>query len=215
VLVTGTGKAMVAKEKGGRDEMAVSDLKRIMAPYNPRRMAEDDMASLVRSLEKFGQVEPVIVNKRTNRLVGGHQRVLAAEKLGMKTMWVFYVDLDEKQEKALNLALNKIVGDWDTDKLESLLKELSEGGLLEFTGFSPMELEAFSSDKDFSFEKGEHPVDFMASDGVKDGRMFTVEAAFSTKERAEIFLAFIKASNPKMTGHSYLLKGDSLPCITK
>lgn len=53
-------------------------LAKIIARYNPRKISDHDMASLRKSLQTFGCVEPVVVNRRTNTVVGGHQRVKAA-----------------------------------------------------------------------------------------------------------------------------------------
>ena len=69
---------------------------------------------------------PVIWNKRTNRVVGGHQRLTVLENEGEVEVDVSVVDLDETQEKQLNIALNKIEGGWDDEKLAELLMELGE-----------------------------------------------------------------------------------------
>jgi DNA modification methylase len=113
------------------------------SPYNPRRISPHDLASLRRSLTTFGVVEPVVVNRRTGRIVGGHQRVKAAEASGIEELPVVYVDLDEAQEKQLNLALNRIHGDWDTELLAKVLADLQEREAdLELTGFSETEIAA-------------------------------------------------------------------------
>lgn len=91
------------------------------ASYNPRRIDPDQLLALRRSLRTFGAVEPVVANRRTGRIVGGHQRVKAAEAEGIETLPVVWVDLDETGERQLNLALNKISGEWDEDKLGELL----------------------------------------------------------------------------------------------
>ncbi len=109
---------------------------------NPRQIGEHDLAALRRSLREFGVVEPVVVNKRTSRIVGGHQRVKAAEAEGIKTLPVVYVDLDAGNEKLLNLALNRISGDWDDELLARMLADLSsvEEIDLGLSGFSEDEL---------------------------------------------------------------------------
>lgn len=96
------------------------------AVYNPRVISEDEMDGLVSSLRKFGFVEPLIINKRTNNLVGGHQRLKAADLLGLTTVPVTYVDLSEIEEKALNIALNShtIQGKYDHEILPTLLEEI-------------------------------------------------------------------------------------------
>ena len=86
--------------------VSVEQLASMAAPYNPRRISDHDLKALQNSMATFGVVEPVVVNRSTGRIVGGHQRVKAAEAEGMATLPVVYVDLDENQEKQLNLALN-------------------------------------------------------------------------------------------------------------
>ena len=106
---------------------------------NPRMISQNEMRKLMRSLEEFGFVDPIIVNKNKNRyniVVGGHQRLRAAEKLGYSEVPVTYVDLTEDKEQLLNIALNEISGEWDDDKLLELLKELEERGAdLTLSGF--------------------------------------------------------------------------------
>jgi len=120
-----------------------SKLRDMAAPYNPRTISDHDLAALGRSMTTFGVVEPVVVNRRTGRIVGGHQRVRAAEVQGIAELPVVHVDLDEVQEKTLNLALNKISGAFDVDKLSEILKELdSLGADLDLTGFSDVELDS-------------------------------------------------------------------------
>jgi DNA modification methylase len=110
------------------------------ADYNPRTIGSAELAALERSLATFGFVQPVIVNRRSGKIVGGHQRVKAAPDGPLP---VVYVDLDEHGERQLNLALNKISGAWDDAKLRALLGDLSaEGADLSLTGFSEDELRA-------------------------------------------------------------------------
>ena len=126
------------------DQLKTRDLAGMAAPYNPRRISEHDLSSLGRSLKFFGVVEPVIVNRRTGRIVGGHQRVKAAEAEGIETLPVVHVDLDEPSEKQLNLALNRISGDWDEEALSKVLAELQAAGAdLGLTGFKPGEVEKY------------------------------------------------------------------------
>jgi hypothetical protein len=97
------------------------------APYNPRRdlqPGEPEYERLVRSIEEFGCVEPLVWNKQTGNLVGGHQRLKVLLGRGETHAEVSVVDLPLVREKALNLALNKISGDWDQERLAALLDEL-------------------------------------------------------------------------------------------
>jgi DNA modification methylase len=97
------------------------------APYNPRldlRPGDPDYDKLKRSISEFGLVEPLVWNRRTGHLVGGHQRFKVLLEEGATKVQVSVVDLSLEREKALNLALNKIAGGWDQEKLAALLDEL-------------------------------------------------------------------------------------------
>lgn len=110
------------------------------AEYNPRIELNESMPeykALKRNIEKFGLVEPIVWNKRTGNVVGGHQRLTVLEDLGKTEALCHVVDLPLSDEKVLNLALNKIKGEWDYDKLESVLSEIGDK---EYTGFTADEL---------------------------------------------------------------------------
>jgi len=104
----------------------VADL--LPAGYNPRVAVEPGSRlyeQLQRSLQMFGYAAPIVWNKRSGRIVGGHQRLsVMIQAFGVEEVDVRVVDLSDTQEKALNVALNKIAGDWDTAKLASLLRDL-------------------------------------------------------------------------------------------
>jgi len=103
------------------------------APYNPRKnLQPDDLEykKLLRSIDEFDCVQPLVWNCRTGNLVGGHQRLKVLIARGDKEVLCSIVDLPPEKEKALNLALNKISGDWDEDKLATLLDELIGGRIL-------------------------------------------------------------------------------------
>lgn len=120
------------------ERKSVRDL--IPADYNPRKAlkpADPEYKRIERSIEEFGYVDPIIWNERTGTIVGGHQRLTVMKNLGVLEVDVSVVDLDETAEKALNIALNKITGEWDDEALASLLKDLDgEGYDLDITGFS-------------------------------------------------------------------------------
>ena len=117
----------------------------IPAEYNPRIELKPGMPEyekLKNSIQEFGYVEPIIVNDRTGKVIGGHQRINVLKDLGYKEVEVVHVDLDDAHEKALNVALNKISGNWDAEKLEDLLRDINLNTDLdvEFTGFDNDEL---------------------------------------------------------------------------
>ena len=113
------------------------------AEYNPRKRlkpGDEDYESLKRRIETFGYVDPIIVNA-DGTVIGGHQRLFVLRDLGYTDADVAVVDLSKNDEKALNIALNKISGEWDMEKLSELLYELDvEGYFLENTGFRKDEL---------------------------------------------------------------------------
>jgi ParB-like chromosome segregation protein Spo0J len=86
-------------------------------PANPRKISDTELEALTRSMQQFGLVDPVIARREDGLVVGGHQRLLAARKLGIKTVPVVYVDLSLEQAQVLNFALNKISGSWDDELL--------------------------------------------------------------------------------------------------
>lgn len=110
------------------------------APYNPRKdlkPGDPEYERLKKSIQAFDYIDPIIVNRRTARIVGGHQRYKILRELGYTEAVVSVVDLDETQEKALNVALNKTGGTWDEEALASLLEELTASlDDIEVTGFS-------------------------------------------------------------------------------
>ena len=115
------------------------------ADYNPRKdlqPGDPEYEKLKRSLQQFGYVEPVIWNKSTGRVVGGHQRLKVLQDLGITEVDCVVVDMPEDQEKALNIALNKIAGDWDNDKLALLISDLQGADFdVALTGFDPAEID--------------------------------------------------------------------------
>lgn len=111
------------------------------ATYNPRKWNEAQLVTLMESLSRFGFVDPVIVNgapSRKNVVIGGHMRLEAAKRLGMKTVPVVFVHIPNiEREKELNLRLNRSTGEWDWEAL----KEFGSDLLLD-AGFTPDELAA-------------------------------------------------------------------------
>ncbi|MCJ7707102.1 MAG: ParB N-terminal domain-containing protein, partial [Anaerolineales bacterium] len=93
-------------------------------PAIPRRISNRELESLTRSLHEFGFVQPVLVRKADNVVIGGHQRLVAARRLGWKSAPVIFLDLSVEQSRLLNLALNKISGEWDQELLARMLADL-------------------------------------------------------------------------------------------
>lgn len=120
------------------------------ADYNPRKdlkPGDAEYEKLKRSIEQFGYVEPVIWNKTTGRVVGGHQRLKVLLDMGITEVECVVVEMDEEKEKALNIALNKISGEWDKDKLALLISDLQGTDFdVSLTGFEPAEIDALFKD---------------------------------------------------------------------
>lgn len=117
----------------------------VPAEYNPRvdlKPGDKEYDKLKRSIEEFGYVEPIIYNKRNNTVVGGHQRLKVLKDLGYTDIDVVEVDLNDNDEKALNIALNKVSGDWDESKLAELISDLQSNEYdISLTGFEDDEIE--------------------------------------------------------------------------
>lgn len=159
------------------------------ATYNPRidLMPEDEeFQYLEESMRRFGQVLPVVWNQRTNRVVGGHQRLSVLEYWGEEKAEVSVVDLDEIKEKQLNLALNKITGSWDNEKLRSVLKELGDDAL--GIGFSEAEIDALENDLAAALDS-----DFLQEELSGIEETFNIELSFNKEEHEDV-AAYIKAN---------------------
>lgn len=111
------------------------------AGYNPRTITPEALKGLEKSFEKFGYLEPLVVNVRDGkrRIISGHQRIKALMAQGETEAKCVIVDFDEMTEKAANIAMNSeaISGDWELEKLEKILEELK----FEFPEFEEIELD--------------------------------------------------------------------------
>lgn len=118
--------------------------KLIPADYNPRKQLKEgdtEYEKIKKSITKFGFVEPIIVNADMT-IIGGHQRYTVLKDLGNTEVDCVVVDVDKTKEKALNVALNKISGEWNFELLSKLLDDLQQENYnIEFTGFDLSEVE--------------------------------------------------------------------------
>ena len=121
----------------------VSDLK--PAAYNPRKdLKEEDpeYKQIERSMTDFGDVQPIVINK-DNTVISGHQRLKIYKKKGIVEIDVVQVDVPKDTEKLMNVALNKIGGSFDTQRLTDLLGELKAEGMdISITGFDDAEFQS-------------------------------------------------------------------------
>ena len=177
------------------------------ADYNPRKdlkPGDAEYEKLKRSIEQFGYVEPVIWNKTTGRVVGGHQRLKVLIDMGMTEVDCVVVELSEEKEKALNVALNKISGDWDKDKLALLIADLQGADFdVSLTGFEPAEIDALFKDtlkdgvKDDDFDVGaelEKPTFSKAGDVWTLGRHRLICGDSTKSETFEMLMGSTKAN---------------------
>ncbi|MGL5973518.1 MAG: ParB N-terminal domain-containing protein, partial [Oscillospiraceae bacterium] len=138
------------------------------AEYNPRKdlkPGDAEYEKLKRSIEQFGYVEPVIWNKVTGSVVGGHQRLKVLIDMGISEVECVVVEMDVEKEKALNIALNKISGEWDRDKLALLITDLQGADFdISLTGFEPAELDDLFKE---TIQDGIHNDDFDVAEELK------------------------------------------------
>lgn len=139
-----TGNDTMATEKtkqqsAQRVSMRIKDLHK--AEYNPRKISKKELEKLKESIKTYGLVQPIVVNVRNKHIVSGHQRIEACRQLGMTEVGIYPVDLSDDEEKTLNIAMNRIGGDWDDTALYGLLSELAEKNRLALTGFDAKELD--------------------------------------------------------------------------
>jgi len=126
------------------------------APYNPRKISDEALGRLTKSLSELGDLQPITWNARTGNVVGGHQRLKCYQAMGKTEVEVWAVDLPLDKEKAANIALNKLSGEFDIPQLKDLLEEIDTGEIdLEVTGFGMDEIaEMMEQTGDDESEKG-------------------------------------------------------------
>jgi len=113
------------------------------AEYNPRKKlkkSDKEYIKIKNSIEKFGYIDPIILNKDFT-VIGGHQRLTVLKDLKYKEIDCVVVDISKEEEKALNIGLNKISGEWDKDLLKDLFLDLKLTDIdLNLTGFDDIEI---------------------------------------------------------------------------
>ena len=120
-----------------KKQIKIKDLK--LSKYNPRKISDEELERLKKSLKEFGFIQDVVINK-DNTVISGHQRIKAWEQLGNDTVPTVKINIDKTKEKALNLAMNKISGEWDAEKLYEMINDLKISDDLQFTGFEDKEI---------------------------------------------------------------------------
>lgn len=134
------------------------------AEYNPRKElkpGDPEFKNIQRSLKEFGYVDPIIINK-DGTIIGGHQRASVLKSLGYTEADCIAVDLKKQDEKALNIALNKIGGQWDMSLLRDALQDLTLSPVdVNATGYSDDELSVILGDVMLEKQHKESPIDRM------------------------------------------------------
>lgn len=158
------------------EKMNLADM--ISPPWNPREITPEDMEKLERSLNEFGYIDPIIVNRHNNHIVGGNQRYTALKRLGYTEVDVIFVNIpDINKEKQLNVALNKISGEWENEKLHQVLTDIKLSGLdVTLTGFDEIELDdldlEFMDDPEIVEDDFEPPEEDEIETDIKRGEIF-------------------------------------------
>lgn len=158
------------------------------AEYNPRidlQEGDPEFESLKRNLAKYGMVTPIVWNERTGNIVGGHQRLKAWTALGKKTAPVSVINVDDEDEKVLNLALNKISGEWDYGKLTEILSgyEMTDAVLSGFTG-DELALLLAGNDDDIESDFSEWDDDYETDSGA-----YIIRLLFDSREDAQEWIS--------------------------
>ena len=127
--------------------LALADLR--PAAYNPRKKlkaGDKEYEKIKSSIQEFGYVEPIIVNYDMT-VIGGHQRLTVLKDLGYTEAQCVVLHIeDENKVKALNIALNKISGEWNEQLLADLLVDLQNADFnTDLTGFEPAEIDQLFS----------------------------------------------------------------------
>jgi ParB/RepB/Spo0J family partition protein len=125
---------------------------------NPRRISPEGIEKIKTSIETFGQVAPIIIQRRTNVIIAGHQRLKAMKLAGVETAHVLIVDLDDDEAHAYNIADNRLSEEsaWDDPKLAEMIDSMSDS-LRDATGFAADELARRLGRDDSILPDGEQP----------------------------------------------------------
>lgn len=162
----------------------------IPASYNPRKKlkpGDAEYEKIKNSITEFGYVDPIIVNSDMT-IIGGHQRWSVLKALGYDEVDCVVIEIDKTKEKALNIALNKVTGEWNKELLADLIKDLQSLDYdVSMTGFEPPEIDELFND--------------VHSKDVKDDK-FDLDRALDDE-------AFVKSGDVWLLGRHRLMCGDS------
>lgn len=180
------------------------------ADYNPRKElkpGDPEFKNIQRSLKEFGYVDPIIVNK-DGTIIGGHQRASVLKFLGYTEADCIVVDLKKQDEKALNIALNKIGGQWDMSLLRDALQDLTLSPVdVNATGYSDDELSVILGDVMLEKQHDECPIDRMKF-------VFSLEQYADLQQALQIVGAKYKPDQMETFGNSNKI-GNRLYMVVK
>lgn len=172
------------------------------APYNPRKkLSPGDPAweRLRESMENFGCVEPLVWNERTGHLVGGHQRFSVLTADGATEVDVSVVDLDPEREKVLNVALNKVSGEWDQEALARLFADLESAEAeidIALTGFDTEEIDGLLAEIEEAGAEGEAQVEVETKVKKAERSGFNVHLTEEAHELLQRLTEILQAERP-------------------
>lgn len=181
----------------------ISISKLVSPEWNPRQITDLEMKKLKDSINEFGYVDPIIVNRYNNHVVGGNQRLRALKELGFTEVDVIFIEEPNiEREKALNVSLNNISGDWNPQRLKDIFKDLELAGFdLKLTSFDDFQVQDLELDIDTSnfYENvqatDEPPIEIVEDDYAEPDE----EELEVTVEKGDLY----------QLGNHYLLCGDA------
>lgn len=183
------------------EKISISEL--VSPEWNPRQITDLEMKKLKDSINEFGYVDPIIVNRYNNHVVGGNQRLRALKELGFTEVDVIFIEEPSiEREKALNVSLNNISGDWDPQRLEDIFKDLELAGFdLKLTSFDDLQLQDLELDIDTS--------NFYENVQVTDEpQVEIVDDDYAEPDEEELEVTVEKGDLYQLGNH-YLLCGDA------
>ena len=190
------------------EQVKPNDLKEF--DQNPRIINPIDLENLKKNIQKFGVIDPLIIDEN-NLIIGGHQRLKAIKELGLTEVpCVRVTGLSENEKKVLNLSLNRIMGDWDETKLTDLLGSLraTENTLLEFSGFTANEVNNLLG---FASVLPSDAIDraipsYEGGIGTLSGMRYALTFFFNGEEEKNVVFNFFKQERTKELDSNKLLK---------
>lgn len=191
-------------------ELIKVNIDELISPiWNPRKISKREKEKLRKSINEYGYISPIIINKHNNHIIGGNQRVAILKELGYTEIDVVYINepnLDK--EKALNLSLNKINGEWDNSKLEDLLVDLELNEVdLDLTGFDKLDFKEFDFNLKFPTPTPKEPQE----KGIIEEVIITTETLDKPIQSTESFEEENLFDSIKYTDNTVTIYGEEEP----